>query len=458
MTLEEMRAALAAKAKRLKELVGKDGISDEERAEKRSLLDECQSLKDSIAEVEAEQRMLEDLDESYVTPPPGKKPGKSEREARHEVIHEPPVYRSFGEQLQDIISLTHQGRSDRKIEARERLAKAEKRMIEDRTMDLALRKHLQEESRAALSGQEVGVAEYGGGFVQTDFATDIIDKGFNNSIVIPKTQRRRLSGNSNSIEIYGIDEDSRVAGSRYGGVVVYTKKENQQYTASRAKFKGIEVKVNKLTGLLGLSDEIMEDAAFLEDEVSSLFGMEFAFRTQELLFTGTGAGEPLGIKNAPCLVTVAKETGQLADSIVVENIDKMVARVAGGAAEFYANRDIVPQLKQLYRTVDANNVQAVFKQTSINSGLLDGIPIYFVEQCSTLGDLGDLYLADWSAYITATKGGMKKAESMHLYFDYGQKALRWTLRFDGQPRWSSALTPANGSNTISPFVTLAARA
>lgn len=453
MTLEQLQAQLRAKAKRLEEIRALAAMTDAEKEERTSLFKEITDLNTEIRELEAENKLLADLDTSIVEPPAGD--SGSQRSAIE--VGDKPVYRSFGEQLIDIIAIDS-GKSsmDEKREAHKRLDESSKRMSQRKEVDTVLSDHLKSESRAAGSGQIAGVFPDGGAFVQTDYATDIIGKGFNNSVILPKTQKRTLSGNSNSIEIYGIDETSRASGSRNGGVVVYTKAELEQYTESKAKFNSIELKVNKLTGLLYLSDEIMEDASFLEGEVSDLFMKEFAFKTQDLIWRGSGAGEPLGILNSAALVTQAKVTSQTADTIVAANISAMKVR-ASGNAEFYANRDVIPQLDGLFKT-SGDNDSKLFKQTSINTGLLDGIPITFLEQCDTLGDKGDISLVDFGSYITATKGGIKKAESMHLKFDYGQKAIRWTLRFDGQPRWKSALTPFKGSNTISPYVTLAVRA
>ena len=39
-----------------------------------------------------------------------------------------------------------------------------------------------------------------------------------------------------------------------------------------------------------------------------------------------------------------------------------------------------------------------------------------------------------------------------------ESVFRLVYRCDGQPLWSAALTPFKGSNTLSPFVTLAERA
>jgi hypothetical protein len=62
-----------------------------------------------------------------------------------------------------------------------------------------------------------------------------------------------------------------------------------------------------------------------------------------------------------------------------------------------------------------------------------------------------------SQYMVATKGGLRGAESIHVSFTTDQTAFRWIYRVDGQPTWKSALTPFKSSNTLSPFVTLAAR-
>lgn len=448
-----MKAELREKAKKLEELRNKATLTEDEKTERRGLLEACKTLSKDIKEMEAEARFLEGIDASITDPPSGQTPGQGNRIT----VEDKPIYRSFGEQLKDIIAIENP-RSPEAPEARKRLMEAEKRMEERKEIDADLRDSIRKEKRAAGDGQVVGDAIYGGAFVQTDFATDIIHRGYNESIILSKTQQRTLTTGANSVTLCGIDETSRATGTRYGGVRVYTKAELEAYDPSKVKFANIELKVNKLTGLLYLSDEIIEDAPLLEQEVSQLFPMEFNFRIQDLLIRGSGAGEPLGIMNAPCLVTVAKETGQTAATIAAENIDKMRMRVAGTGAEFFANKDIIPQLQTLYRHIDTTKVVPMYEELDMSKGRLAGVPIYFIEHCETLGTLGDMILADWSQYVTITKGGMKKAESMHLKFDYGQKAIRWTIRFDGQPRWKSAVTPYKGSATQSPFVALATRA
>ena len=92
-------------------------------------------------------------------------------------------------------------------------------------------------------------------------------------------------------------------------------------------------------------------------------------------------------------------------------------------------------------------------------GTLFGRPVIPIEQCQTLGDKGDIILADMSQYILADKGGVQSASSIHVRFVNDESVFRFVYRVAGQPIWHSALTPFTGAaNTLSPFVTLNARA
>jgi len=90
-------------------------------------------------------------------------------------------------------------------------------------------------------------------------------------------------------------------------------------------------------------------------------------------------------------------------------------------------------------------------------GTLFGRPVVPVEYAATLGTVGDVILADFSEYFLADKGGVQSASSIHVQFLTDQSVFRFIYRVDGQPAWSAALTPANGTNTLSPFVAVATR-
>ena len=160
-------------------------------------------------------------------------------------------------------------------------------------------------------------------------------------------------------------------------------------------------------------------------------------------------------------MTQAKKSGQTADTIVSENITGMWSRLwapSRANSVWLISQDCEPQLSAL---ADANG-NALYQPPG---GLSDtpytrifNRPVIMSEHCSTLGDKGDIQLVDLSQYLAITKGGIRGDSSMHVRFLYDERVFRWMYRVDGQSTWSAPLTPLNGSNTLSPFINLAARA
>lgn len=313
------------------------------------------------------------------------------------------------------------------------------------------------------SGLSEGVPQDGGFFVQKDFANELIKAVFNTGIMAGKCRRFPLSSNANGIKIPAIQESSRADGSRRGGVRGYWANEAATVTASDPKFAQVELTLNKLFCLGYATEELLQDAGALEVLLNQMFAEEIGFKLDDAIINGDGAGKPLGIMNAPCLVTVAKEGGQAADTVVFENITKMWSRLHAPSrknAEWYINQDVEPLLYGMSLAVGTGGVPVYLPANGLAGspyGTLFGRPVVPIEQCDTVGDLGDIILADMSQYYLADKGGMQAASSIHVRFIYDETAFKLTYRVDGQPSWGSAITPFKSSNTLSPFVTLAAR-
>lgn len=375
-------------------------------------------------------------------------------------IPDAPIYRgsaatALGQQLLDVrtLSKTDLFSGSEVSAARSRVEQSQKRSIE------RLEKQLDKEGRAATTGgMTIGVPTEGGIFLQGETAVELMTNGFNNSEILPRTAKRTLTA-TQYVEIIGIDEDSRVNGSRGGGIRVYTNKELGEFTGSKTKVKKIRIEPQKLTGLFAASGEMMRNVTFMGQEVRQLFTEEFSFKGQDLAIRGTGAGEALGILKSNCLVSVAKETGQKAKTILTQNLSNMWARFRGKNPVWFINRDCGPELDQLSITAGTSALEPRFVTYDAQGILrIKGAPVVEIEQCETLGTVGDIILADWSQYICADKGDILEAMSIHVDFIYDQELYRFISYFDGQPRWSSALTPYKGSNTVSPFVVLATRA
>ncbi len=317
----------------------------------------------------------------------------------------------------------------------------------------------------AATGLSEGISSDGGYLVQQDFAAGLIQNIWNNSEVLKRITKYQISSGANGLKINGVDETSRAAGSRSGGILMYWLSEAASKTASKPKFRQIELNLKKLIGLCYATDELLQDAAALEGVVRKGFNDEMDFMISDAIINGTGAGQPLGIMNSGCLVSVTKESGQPAATIQVENIIKMWARLAPGSqqnAVWLINNDCIPQLYTMGISVGTGGAPIFMPTGGVSQApysTLLGRPIIPIEQCQTIGTTGDVLLCDLSQYIGIDKGGMTSDVSIHVRFVYDESVFRFVYRFDGQPALRAAITPYKGSsNTLSPFVALATRA
>ena len=312
------------------------------------------------------------------------------------------------------------------------------------------------------NGMNVAVDSEGGFLVPEEFIATLLDKQTATGQVMSRATRIPMT--SEIVRLPSIVESSR-ASTRSGGVLGYWKAEAAQYSSSKPAFGEVKLELSKLTALCYTTDELEKWPALTLDAVlGNLFAKELAFKLDDAAINGTGVGQPLGILNAPCLVSVTKETGQAAATVCTENIVKMFAQLHAGSranAVWFINQDIEPQLYTMTMAAGISGLATFLPPGGLSGApyaTLMGRPVIAVEQCATLGTVGDIILADMSQYLYGEgAGGVQGATSIHLKFDYGETAWRWTLFADGRPWWASALTPYKGSNTQSPFVALATR-
>lgn len=246
-----------------------------------------------------------------------------------------------------------------------------------------------------------------------------------------------------------------------GGLVVTRRPETVDGTSSRMKFEQVTLTANELFGLAFATERILTDSpeSFIAI-LSAGFRDEYAAKAMDERLNGGGVGEPLGILHANngCLVSVAKESGQGADTIVKENIDKMQSRVwRPGRSVWLANHDTRPQLASLHQVVGTGGSIVPYFKSEGGQEYLNGRPIYFTEFAPKLGDVGDLILGNWSEYLEGEYQPMRQDESIHVRFAAAERCFRFYKRNDGQPWWREALTPKKSAQTLSPFVVLAAR-
>jgi HK97 family phage major capsid protein len=323
-------------------------------------------------------------------------------------------------------------------------------------------RHIDQRLFAAASGASETVPSDGGFLVQKEFSSEVLKHMYETGVFSSRVRHIPISGVANGLKINAVDETSRVTGSRWGGVQAYWVNEADTLTSSKPKFRQIELNLQKLIALFYATDEILQDAAALEAVFTEAFSEEMGFKVDDAIFQGDGSGKPLGFINSGSVIQVTKDSADSTATVSTKDVLNMWSRLFARSrqnAVWFINQDVEPALYPL--TLGSGTaVQLLYTPPGNNGnqyGKLLGRDVIPTEHSATLGTVGDIVLADMSQYIMIDKGAPKQDSSMHVRFINDEMTFRTTYRCDGQPWWNKALTPFAGSNTQSPFITLATR-
>jgi HK97 family phage major capsid protein len=317
--------------------------------------------------------------------------------------------------------------------------------------------------QATASGMGESIGDAGGWAVPVEYAPGIERLMFTTGEILSRVDDRIITGNA--ISYTTLLETSRVDGSRWGGVLGYWLDEGEEKIPSQPRLARMELKLRKVAALGYMTDELLEDAAALGQELQRLFAAELTFQVENKIWRGSGAGVPLGWTVAPCFVVVPKETvpAQAADTILLENLSNMWSRMpprSRATAVWYINQDCEPQLDRLAIVFpDTGVLEPRFVSYNAQGTLtIKGRPVIAVEYAESCGTVGDIVLADPQQYRLIRKAnGIQQASSIHVKFTSDQTAFRAVYRVDGQPIPRAPITPYKGTATLSPFIGLETR-
>lgn len=313
----------------------------------------------------------------------------------------------------------------------------------------------------AASGMNEALPAEGGFWIRKQTEDAVLQRMYSTGQIASRVRRITIGPGSNGVTLKRVDEDSRVDGSRWGGITSYWAGEGTAKTPSMPKFADEDMKLMKIIAYVQLTNELMADAVALDSFLSQAFPEELQFRAEQAILTGDGAGKPLGVTKSGAVIAVLRSggAGTLTSTDVLAQWSRLWTGSVGNSI-FTHSQDILPKLYGM--TMGAGgNVTPIFLPPGGSvaagpSGSLFGRPLVPTEFNPKLSTAGDLLLCDLSQYVVIEKGGVQQAASIHVKFLEDEMTLRFTYRMNGQPWWKKALTPANGStDTQSPFVAIA---
>lgn len=307
-----------------------------------------------------------------------------------------------------------------------------------------------------------GTSGKDGGFaIPVNQSSEIWSLAKNSTVLLPLTQNIEIEKGYSMA--FPKDETTPWSPS---GIKAYWQNEGAAALASKVELGLDTINLHTLTILVPITNQMMESGAAMETYLSDIIAPAMGWKIDSSILGGTGIGQPKGcIGGNSALVTVAKETGQAAATIVAQNIAKMRSRMVAGSLKdsvWVGNPDILPALEGM--TIGQIPIFLPMG-TGVREGGFDGVlygrPLILSEFAEALGKSGDLSLLNLKGYRTVTRvGGFQTATSIHLFFDANAMAFRVTFYLGGGPILSQPIPAPTGksSNTRSFFVTLADRA
>lgn len=209
--------------------------------------------------------------------------------------------------------------------------------------------------------------------------------------------------------------------------------ENAAFTESNPTFDQKEIDAFKLTDLIKVSTELLEDSMFdLEDYIASEFAYAFGVAEEQAFCVGSGVGQPTGLftaKGAPVGVTAASATAITTDEVI--SLIYALKAPYRKNAKFLMNDATVSALRKL----KDGNGQYLW-QPSVQAGQPDKLLGYDIETSpyAPIMAAGALTIAfgDFKNYWIADRTGRTVQRLNELYSTNGQVGFVSTERVDGK--------------------------
>jgi len=425
MNLDELKKQYAAKVAEAKAAADAKSYTQAD-----SLLNEVDVLKKQIDEKEAEQRAETDLVSRVL-----------------KRFEDEPALRNAG-----YVS-TSGGMSDKKAVSFADFLLAIRRDDKKRLHEIYHSRSADDEPDGKALGEQSGTA--GGYLVPQQFTAELYQIAAEDSIVRPRAFPYPMTARTAVLPM--LDQTTApTAGNTafYGGLIAGWLEEAAAVTEREPKFRQMSLTAWKLGGYTKVSAELREDSAIaLEALLRRLFGGAIGWYEDFAFLRGNGVGKPLGVETAPATISVTRLAAgadfELAD---VRGMMKRLVPSSHKKAVWVVHPFIIDSLLQLSTT---NTVVAWAPDVTKGApATLYGLPVLFSEKMAASGTAFDVLLADWSYYVIGDRKMLEIAFSEHAFFTNDQVAWRFTHRVDGQPWLNAAITLADGTNTVSPFVSL----
>ena len=271
----------------------------------------------------------------------------------------------------------------------------------------------------AVNALQIGTDSEGGYLVPDEYESTLIEKLHDENVIRQYATVIKSSNGDKKIPV--------VAGY---GEATWTDEE-AAYTESDDSFGVITLGAHKLTSIIKVSEELLNDSAFdLEQYISKEFVRRMAAAEENAFINGTGTGRPTGIlQTAETGKTTAAAAAITADEVI--DLYHSLRSPYRKNAVFIANDSTVKSVRQLK---DSNGMY--LWQPGLKEGQPDTLIGNRIISSAYMPEIGagkkPILFGDISYYWIADRQGRTFQRLNELYAETGQVGFRTFQRVDGK--------------------------
>ena len=275
-------------------------------------------------------------------------------------------------------------------------------------------------------------------------------------IVYPRADRQTVNG---PIRLPGLSTAGQTQGvtNFLGGMQAFWTESGTTKPEVDIDFTQISLNPWELSGYIPVFDQLLSRSVInLPGLLTGLFSDALRFYRDEAFLDGTGAGQPLGIINAPGTFIQTRLGAGAVTYLDLVAMKQHLLPASWSSAHWIFSISCYESLVQMVNP-NGNYIWQENARDGEPSTIL-GLPFVFTEKTPILGTQGDVVLADERYYYVAEEGGISIASSEHVLFTSNQTVFKFFLKVDGQEKLPAPIYLKDGQTQVSPFVVLGSAA
>jgi HK97 family phage major capsid protein len=299
--------------------------------------------------------------------------------------------------------------------------------------------------------QSMGVGAEGGFAVPAQFRPELLSVEAQGAIIRPRATVIPAGDPPDApISMPALNQTS--AQNMYAGTSVTWIGEGVAKPETDAELLEVTLTPHEVAAHVVLTDKLLRNWGAASAVISGLMRKAVVAAEENAFLSGNGIAKPSAMIGAPGSIAQARATAsQISYTDVVNMMSKILM---GGQFVWLASQTTLPQLANIR---DAGNNNLWIQNASIGApGSLMGVPLFFMDRAPTLGNPGDLMLADLSYYLIKDGSGPFVDASDQVYFLNNKTVIKVFWNVDGKLWLTEPLQLEGGAATdlISPIVTL----